>query len=263
MQNNSFTLLALGDVVGDAGTEAVCRRMISLKKEYGADFVIVNAENSAETYGMSREVANALLDAGADVLTGGNHSLKNDDVFDLLDENERVLRPMNLPDAAPGHGWCIVDAPHGLRVLVISALGQVFMNQCDNPFTACDRLLAEQAGRYDIAVCDIHAEATSEKAAFAEYFDGRINITFGTHTHVQTADRRIFPRGSGFVTDIGMCGVTESVLGVKSQGIIRQFVTSVAERHEKAHGTATLHGAVFTVSLPGKKVTDIKRIETN
>ena len=116
MQNNSFTLLALGDVVGDAGTEAVCRRMISLKKEYGADFVIVNAENSAETYGMSREAANALLDAGADVLTGGNHSLKNYDVFDLLDENERVLRPMNLPDAAPGHGWCIVDAPHGLRV---------------------------------------------------------------------------------------------------------------------------------------------------
>ena len=167
MQNNSFTLLALGDVVGDAGTEAVCRRMISLKKEYGADFVIVNAENSAETYGMSREAANALLDAGADVLTGGNHSLKNYDVFDLLDENERVLRPMNLPDAAPGHGWCIVDAPHGLRVLVISALGQVFMNQCDNPFTACDRLLAAQAGRYDIAICDIHAEATSEKAAFA------------------------------------------------------------------------------------------------
>ena len=105
MQNNSFTLLALGDVVGDAGTEAVCRRMISLKKEYGADFVIVNAENSAETYGMSREAANALLDAGADVLTGGNHSLKNYDVFDLLDENERVLRPINLPDDAPGHGW--------------------------------------------------------------------------------------------------------------------------------------------------------------
>lgn len=261
MQNNEFTVLALGDVVGDEGTNAVCRELRGLKARYAADFVVINAENSAEGYGMSREAALDLLDAGADVLTGGNHTLRNYDVFELLDEKERLLRPLNLPAAAPGHGWCILDAPGGLRVLVISALGQVFMSSVDNPFTACDRLLREQQGRYDIAVCDFHAEATSEKAAFAEYFDGRIHVTFGTHTHVQTADRRFYPGGSGFVTDIGMCGVTDSILGVKSRSIIKQFVTSVSERHEKAKGKAVLHGAVFKLSLPEKKVTDIIRVE--
>lgn len=261
MLNNGFTVLALGDVVGNIGTSAVCRMIRPLKAEYSADLVIVNAENAAEGYGMSREAALDILDAGADVLTGGNHTLKNYDVFDLLDENERLLRPINLPTSAPGHGWCILDGPRGLRVLVISALGQVFMPSCDNPFTACDRLLKELAGRYDIAVCDLHAEATSEKAAFAEYFDGRIHVTFGTHTHVQTADRRLLPNGSGFVTDIGMCGVTDSILGVKSSVIIKQFVTSISEKHEKAKGTAVLHGAVFKLSLPEKKVTDIIRIE--
>ncbi len=262
MLNNSFTVLALGDVVGNIGTEAVCQKLLGLKAEYSADFVIVNGENSAETNGMSASAANSLLDAGADVITGGNHTLKNYDVFDLLDENIRLLRPLNLSPSAPGHGWCIVDAPYGLRVLVISAMGQVFLSaQTDNPFIACDRLLKEQAGKYDIAICDFHAEATSEKAAFAEYFDGRINVVFGTHTHVQTADKRIFPAGSGFVTDIGMCGVTESVLGIKSSIIIRQFVTSVSERYQKAEGKASIHGAVFKMELPSKKVTDIIRIE--
>lgn len=262
MLNNSFTVLALGDVVGNIGTQAVCRELISLKSEYNADFVIVNGENSAETNGMSAAAASGLLEAGADVVTGGNHTLRNHEVFDLLDENSRLLRPLNLSPSAPGHGWCIVDAPYGLRVLVISAMGQVFMStQADNPFIACDRLLKEQAGRYDIAVCDLHAEATSEKAAFAEYFDGRINVVFGTHTHVQTADRRIYPLGSGFVTDIGMCGVTESILGVKSSAVISQFVTSVSERYHKADGKATVHGAVFKMELPSKKVTEIIRVE--
>ncbi len=261
MQNSIFSLLALGDVVGDSGVDAVCKLLPALKRKYSADLVVVNGENSAETYGMTKKSALEIFGAGADVITGGNHSLRNYEIFDMLDENDRLLRPINFPPSAPGHGWYIADGPFGLKILVISAIGQVFMGQYDSPFTACDRLLKELSGKYDLAVCDFHAEATSEKNAFAQYFDGRINVVFGTHTHIQTADKRFLKNGSGFVTDIGMCGVTDSVLGVKSEVVIKQFTTGISERYEKAQGVATVHGALFKIDLQSKKVIDIIRIK--
>ncbi len=261
MQNSCLNILALGDVVGDAGTSAVCKAIPRLKKEHNAHMVIVNVENCAETYGTCPESAQAILDSGADVLTGGNHSLKNYGYFRLLEENYTALRPINLPSLAPGKGHCIWEAKDGTKVLVISAMGQAFMERCDSPFAACDRLLNELKGKYDIAVCDLHGEATGEKAAFARYFDGRIQVIFGTHTHVQTADSQYFEKGSGFVTDIGMCGVTDSILGVKSDVIIEQFTTGISKRYEKAKGTAHINGVLFTVSTQDKTVKEIKHIQ--
>ena len=254
-------IIAIGDVVGSAGTEYALSKLRKIKSAEKGDLVIVNAENAAPGNGLDTKSAQALLAAGADIITGGNHTLRRHEVFDLLEENGCVLRPLNLPPSAPGRGFTIIRAAQGLRILVINALGQVFMDPADNPFVAVDRLLAEQQGKYDLAVCDIHAEATSEKAAFGRYFDGRIQVIFGTHTHVQTADERILPKGSGFITDIGMCGPTESVLGVKPDQVIKNFVTRVHDRFEAGEGEIRLHGAVFDVNTVKKCVSSVKRIK--
>ena len=171
-------LLALGDVVGAYGTRETAALLPRLRRETGADFVVVNAENAAPGNGTDPASAELLLASGADVLTGGNHTLRRYDFFDMLNEHDCVLRPLNYPPAAPGKGFTILRGPEGLRILVLSLCGQVFMGPADNPFTAAERLLAEQRGRYDVAVADLHAEATSEKLAFAHRFDGEIQIMF-------------------------------------------------------------------------------------
>lgn len=261
MQNKLFTVLALGDVVGSAGLEAVSKHLPELKRNIQPDITVINAENCADSNGTDLKGAAALLNAGADVLTGGNHTVRMHELFDALDENDVILRPLNLPPLCPGKGHAVLTARSGIRVLVISAIGQTFMPPCENPFLATDRLLKEKAGTFDLAVCDLHAEATSEKAAYAEYFDGRINVVFGTHTHVQTSDKRFFPKGTGFVTDIGMCGVTDSILGVKSDAVIKQFTVGVHDRFERAKGNAVLHGAVFEINHETKRVVNIRHLE--
>lgn len=254
-------IIALGDVVGSAGTEYAVKLINRIKCVENGDLVIVNAENSAPGNGLDQKSADALFNAGADVLTGGNHTLRRHEIFDYLDDHNAALRPLNLPPSAPGKGFIIMRASQGLRIMVINVLGQVFMDPVDNPFTAVDRLLNEQNGKYDICVCDIHAEATSEKAAFARYFDGRINVIFGTHTHVQTADECILPKGSGFITDLGMCAPIESILGTKPEPVIKNFVTRVHDRFEAAEGELALCGAVFEINPATKRVTSVKRIK--
>ncbi|MEG1743035.1 MAG: TIGR00282 family metallophosphoesterase [Clostridia bacterium] len=260
MQNNILRILALGDVVGSAAVETLRCNIRKIKQSECADVVLVNAENCSDSNGTDIRGAESLLESGADVLTGGNHTIKLHELYNTLDENKFVLRPANLPPLCPGHGFVILQAKNALRLLVISMLGQTFMPPCDNPFLVADRILKENQGNFDIAVCDFHAEATSEKAAFAEYFDGRIHVVFGTHTHVQTADERYFPNGTGFITDIGMCGVEQSVLGVKSSAVIKQFVTSIHDRFERADGLVTIHGALFDVNVDTKSVVALKRI---
>ncbi len=222
--------------------------------------IIINAENSAPGNGLDIKSAEVLIAAGADVLTGGNHTLRRHDIFDYLDESDCVLRPLNIPPSAPGKGYTIIRASEGLRILVINVLGQVFMDPADNPFNACDRLLAEQEGKYDLAVCDVHAEATSEKAAFARYFDGRIQVIFGTHTHIQTADECLLPKGSGFITDIGMSGPIDSILGTKPEPVIKNFVTRIHDRFEAGEGENFINGAVFEINTSTRCVTSVKRI---
>ena len=169
-------ILAVGDVQFPSGAEYVAAALSAIKRAEKADFVIVNGENTADNSALDERCARLLLSSGADVITGGNHTLRRPEVYDFLDEcNDTVIRPLNLPEAAPGRGWTILPVCEGLRLLVINVMGQVMMDPCDNPFAAADRLLESKKGLYDLAVCDIHAEATSEKTAFAYYFNGRIS----------------------------------------------------------------------------------------
>lgn len=253
-------IIAIGDVVGRAGTDYACEQLPLIRSKENADLIIVNAENSAGGSGLTPKNAEQLLRSGADVLTGGNHTLRRKDLYTMLDESDYVLRPHNLPPGAPGKGCTIVRCKEGLRVMVINLIGQIFMDPADNPFNMADRLLKENKGSYDFCVCDFHGEATSEKAAFARYFDGRINIVFGTHTHVQTADETILPEGTGFISDIGMCGPIDSIIGVKPEAVIASFVTRIRDRFEPAEGQVVLRGAAFDIDKSTGKVTAVQRL---
>ncbi|MBO5670022.1 MAG: YmdB family metallophosphoesterase, partial [Clostridia bacterium] len=197
--------------------------------------------------------------AGADVITTGNHVWQKKDIRDMLCDSEQIIRPANYPPACPGAGYTVRDCL-GWRILVINVMGTVYMDSLESPFDAVDRILAREAGRYDIAVLDVHAEATSEKIALGRYFDGRINIIFGTHTHVPTADLRILPHGSGYITDLGMFGPEESVLGVKTDIIIEKFRTKMPVRFEIADGPLVLCGACFTYDTDKKCITEVQQI---
>lgn len=246
-------ILALGDVSGSCGVVAVEKVLRKLKLEKNADFVIVNGENSSERGGMERSSVKRLFEAGADVVTGGNHSLRNKDIYSMLEENPMLLRPLNYGDSCRGAGYVIAHTSYG-RVLIMNVIGQIFMDPADSPFTAVDRLLNGLKDRYDFAIADFHGEATSEKAAFARHYDGRIHIVFGTHTHVQTSDARIFKDGTGFITDIGMCGADDSILGVRSEAVIGRMVSRTPERFLNADGDARVDGAVFTLDPSTKRV---------
>jgi len=241
-------ILAIGDVVGAAGTQYLSegRRLSRLRDSLGADLVIVNAENAAPGNGTSLESARTLLDAGADVLTGGNHTFRRKDYFTALDDEDHFLRPANFPSAAPGHGWCITECA-GWRLLVMNLLGCVYMEAMASPFETADRILKENAGKYDAAVVDFHAEATSEKIALARYLDGRVSAVFGTHTHVATADAQILPGGTGYITDLGMCGSHAGILGVAAEPIIQKFLTKMPVPFTPAEGDVRLHGALFEI----------------
>lgn len=248
-------ILCMGDAVGDGGVEYLRRgRLLSrLRRENEADLVIVNGENSAAGNGISRDSAEALFDAGADVITGGNHTFRRRDVAEYLDDAPYVLRPANYPDAAPGHGFCVIDCA-GVRVLVVNLIGCVFMESQDSPFTVADRILAQMQGKYDLSVFDIHAEATSEKMALAAYLDGRASAVFGTHTHVATADAQILPRGTGYITDLGMCGSHAGILGVSTDVILRKYLVRTPVTFTPAVGREEAHGVLFAFSRDGRCV---------
>ena len=262
MQNNIFRILALGDVVGKAGLSALRAGLPALKTRTGADMTVVNGENASEPNGLNVDDARLIFAAGADIITGGNHTLRHKDMLAFLDETRSVLRPANYPPLCPGRGCAVVPASSGLRVLVVNVMGQVFMQQCDNPFTCVQTLLNECAGSYDLAVCDIHAEATSEKLALGLAFDGKFAAVFGTHTHVPTADEQILPGGTGYITDLGMCGVRRgTVLGVEKDPVIKRFSTGVNERFERVvSGASELDGALFEYDVSAKKCVSVTRI---
>lgn len=241
-------ILALGDVVGTAGVQYLTegRRLSRLRDSLHADIVIVNAENSAAGNGILPDSARALFFAGADVLTGGNHSFRRREAQSMLDDEALLLRPANYPDAAVGHGVCITEAA-GQRLLVLNLAGCVYMEPLESPFTCADRILKKYEGRYDAAVVDIHAEATSEKIALARYLDGRVSAVFGTHTHVATADAQILPGGTGYITDLGMCGSMAGVLGVATEPILHKFLVKTPVIFLPAEGQNELHGALFEI----------------
>lgn len=240
-------ILALGDVIGAAGCQYLSGgRLRKMRQSLGADFIIVNGENSAVGNAPTPDSMEELFDAGADVITGGNHTFKKRQIYDYLDSHSMAIRPANYPSDAPGDGYCIADCM-GWRILVINLLGTTFMDCLDNPFKVVDSILLKNKGKYDVCIVDIHAEATSEKLCMGRYLDGRAGVVFGTHTHVQTADARVLPGGTGYITDLGMTGSHGGVLGVKTECIIHKFTNRTPVFFEPAEGEIEAHGALFTI----------------
>lgn len=255
-------LLAVGDVCGSVGCDYVRAKLSALKKEKNIDVVIINGENSADGNGITPGSAEYLFACGADVITGGNHSLRRKEIFEFLDSNEFLLRPHNLPDAEFGNGYCVADFGK-FKMAVINLSGKIYLERvgAENPFIWADKLIkrANDDGA-DIIVVDFHAEATSEKIAFGLYLDGKVSAVFGTHTHVQTADEQILKGGTGYITDLGMTGPKNSVLGVKSDIIINRLKDNDMSKFEFADGECKLCGCIFDIDLVTKKTIGIERI---
>lgn len=241
-------MLFVGDAVGTPGVEYLSRgRLLSeTKKKLGAHLAVVNGENSADGNGMTAASAEALLFAGADVVTGGNHTARRAEILSYLEDSDRVLRPSNLPGDFPGSGVACVTAD-GARVLVVNLIGQTYMDPANSPFETLSRILERERGEYDIAAVDFHAEATSEKYALARMFDGKVSVIVGTHTHVQTADCQILPGGTGYITDLGMTGSHSGVLGVKTERVIDRLVKHLPAKFEGSTGCEAAHGALFAI----------------
>jgi len=239
-------ILFLGDVMGRAGRSAVAERLPGLRAEWGLDFVVVNGENASSGMGLTASHAKGLLDAGADCVTLGDHAFDQKDMLQFIETEPRVLRPLNFARAAPGKGARLFTASDGRKVLVVQALGQVFMKRpFDDPFSAVESVLNAHplGGMAQAVVVDMHCEATSEKMAMGHWCDGRASLVVGTHTHVPTADAMILPGGCGYLSDAGMCGDYNSVIGMEKLEPMRRFVTGMAKtRFEPANGTATLAG---------------------
>ena len=240
-------LLFCGDVVGRPGRTVVAEQLPGLRKRLALDFVIVNGENAAGGFGINQKICQELFDAGADVISGGNHSWDQRETLGFIDREPRLLRPHNYPAGTPGRGVGLFDAPRGRKVMVLNVLGRLFMDPLDDPFACVERELAKQrlggpkAGTVDAIVLDFHAEATSEKMAMGHVVDGRVSLCVGTHTHVPTADQMILPGGTAYISDVGMCGDYDSVIGMDKTVPIARFTRKLpTERLSVAGGAGTL-----------------------
>ena len=261
-KRNKLKILVIGDLTSPVGLEHLKNNLWKTREALGIDLTVVNAENASFVTGIGPADADALFAAGADVITGGNHTMQNKLVYSYLDGDKNILRPINFPAEAAGRGWCIAEAKNGYRALVINAMGTVHIEpQLDSPYSHIDRALRENAGRYDVALLDFHAEATGEKGAIAYNYDGRISVIFGTHTHVPTADIRILPGGSGFITDIGMCGESEGILGMDVECVIEKMKTKLPSKFKAASGKAIANAAYFDVDESNGRVREVRRLD--
>lgn len=254
-------ILTIGDVVSQPGLLTVSHLLRRVRKQVQADFTIVNGEN-ASGVGITPKQADNIFAAGADVITLGNHSFRKQNIVPYLDDNRYMIRPANLAPQSPGEGFGIYETDAGWRVLLFELIGRCDMQYGpDNPFLRADRILREQEGRYDVALCEIHAAATSEKLAMGFYLDGRVAAVYGTHTHVPTADARVNPNGTGYITDLGMTGAKWSVLGVRKEQSIAMFRGDLTSRFEPADGVCVMQGAVFDIDESTGKCRSVVRIE--
>jgi metallophosphoesterase (TIGR00282 family) len=236
-------ILFIGDVVGRSGRAILLERLGGLVRDWKLDFVAVNGENAAGGFGITEAIYQEFVDAGADVITGGNHSWDQKEALVFIERAPKLLRPINYPAGTPGRGVALIDAKNGARVLVVNAMGRIFMDPLDDPFAAVERQLAacplKQAA--DAIIIDIHGEATSEKQAMGHFCDGRASLVVGTHTHAPTADHQILPRGTAFISDVGMTGDYDSVIGMNKEEPLSRFLTKISgARFEPAMGEATL-----------------------
>ncbi|MFB3881170.1 MAG: TIGR00282 family metallophosphoesterase [Armatimonadota bacterium] len=254
-----MNILFIGDVVGKPGRQALQARLRGLVRRYEVEFTIANGENAAGGLGITPTVAEELLSAGVDCLTTGNHVWKHREFLQYAAAERRVLRPANYPPGAPGLGSEVYRTPQGGAVGVLNVVGRVFMEPLDCPFRAMDREIEALRGRTRVLVADIHAEATSEKVALGWYVDGRVSAAIGTHTHVQTADERILPKGTAYITDAGMTGPRDSVIGIKRELVVERFVSGMPRKFEVATGPVVLSGVVVSVDEETGRARSIER----
>jgi metallophosphoesterase (TIGR00282 family) len=243
-------LLFLGDVVGRSGRTVVCERLPRLIADWKLDFVVLNGENAAGGFGITEAIYHELMDAGVDVITLGNHAWDQREALVFIERVPRLIRPINYPAGTPGRGSVVAEAKNGARVLVVNVMGRVFMDPLDDPFAAIDAALeAHPLGRdCDAIVVDVHAEASSEKQSMGHFLDGRVSLVIGTHTHVPTSDERVLPAGTAYMTDVGMCGDYDSVIGMAKDEPLRRFLTRLpSARFEAATGAGTLSGLAVEV----------------
>ncbi len=252
-----MNILAIGDVVGSIGCRFLRQRLPAFKKMKGIDLVIANGENSADGNGLTPVSVQFLYDSGVDVITAGNHSFRRKESYELFDSSEYLIRPANFPSSVPGRGACIVDMGR-VQVGVINLMGTIYMESLDSPFDTADCLLADMP---KITLIDFHAEATGEKRSFGYYLDGRVSAVFGTHTHVQTADECVLPQGTGYITDLGMTGPIQSVLGVKPELVIEKMRTKMPVRFALAEGDCKMECALFQIDEKSGKTVSVERIQ--
>ena len=259
MPDADLKILFVADVVGHPGRDAVKALLPGLKEELQPDLTVLNGENAAGGFGLTAKIAAELKAAGADVITTGNHVFAQKEFVGELPTLERVLRPANYPPPAPGKGSCVVQAA-GQDVLVMNLMGRIFLDNLDDPFRAADAILGEHPG-VRVVFCDMHAEATSEKTAMGWYLDGRASAVVGTHTHVATADARILPAGTAYVTDVGMVGPRDGCIGMDKDVVIQRFLTGVPNRFVVASGPVTFNSVLVTISPSSGRATSIQRID--
>lgn len=255
-----FRLLFVGDIVGKPGRDILRRALPRLVAREGIDLVVANVENAAGGFGITRETAEAILASGVHVMTTGNHVWDKKEALDYVAREPRLLRPVNYPAGAPGRGAAVFTSPGGLDVAVINAMGRVHMPLVDDPFRALDEAVSQMRERTPIVVVDFHAEVTSEKIALAWHLDGRVTLVVGTHTHVVTADERLLPGGTAAITDVGMTGPHDSVIGVEKEPAIARFLNGLPTRFETATGDARLNAVLVDVDAATGRATAIRRV---
>ncbi|MBI4598167.1 MAG: TIGR00282 family metallophosphoesterase [Candidatus Omnitrophica bacterium] len=253
-------ILLIGDIVGRPGRAIIERQMVALREELGLDCVIANCENAAGGAGITPNIANDLFRAGVDVLTSGNHVWRKKEAYELLKMDPRVIRPANYPNGAPGSGSTIVETLAGQKVGVLNVMGRVFMEPLDCPFRTAEKELERVRLVTPVIIVDMHAEATSEKVAMGWFLDGKVSAVFGTHTHIPTADERILPQGTAFITDVGMTGPYDSVIGRRVDQILERFLSSLPMKSDVADANIQLRGLIVEVHPTTGKALSIERL---
>lgn len=254
-----LNVLFIGDVVGRPGRQAVAALLPALRAELSLHLVICNGENSAGGFGITPATAQELLDSGVDVLTTGNHVWDQKEAWPALESYANVVRPANLPPGVPGHGTFSIEVG-GTRVMVANLMGRLYMHDIDCPFRCADAL-AQSRGQDEVLIVDMHAEATSEKMAMGFHLDGRAAMVVGTHTHVATADQRLLPQGTAFVTDVGMVGPRDSIIGMEPGPIVQRFISSLPARFKVAEGPVVFNSVLARINAPSGRATGIQRVD--
>jgi metallophosphoesterase (TIGR00282 family) len=257
--SDTIKVLAVGDLVGRPGRRAATRLIPQLRGELGIDMVVANGENASGGFGLSVNDARELFSAGVDVITSGNHIWDQKEIITALDDMP-ILRPMNYPPGTPGKGYLVHDLGEGGQVAVCNVQGLVFMPPIDSPFRAVDVFL-EETKEVSVRMVDIHAEATSEKQAMAHYLDGKVSLLWGTHTHTPTADQRVMPGGTAYVSDLGMVGPRDAVIGMDPEGSLRRFLTGIPQRFKVGAGVVTFNSVVVTIGVTTGRAESIERVD--